>query len=324
MIKQIKIGITMGDPSGIGPEVIAKALTKAGINKLGKIFVIGDKWVFEAVAGRKIHSSNFEFINLNNVIHKGFAFGKIKAEFGKAAMEYLKTALLLLRQKKIDCLVTAPISKEAINMAGYNYNGHTEFLARSYKKQKEDVVMMLLNKYLKIGLVTRHIALSNVSYALNQGAICRAIIATHRALKGYFAIACPKICVAALNPHAGEGGLLGRDEIEVIVPAVKKVKQSIKGIYGPLPADTAFSYAKKGCFDAVVAMYHDQAIIPLKVLDFDSGVNLTLGLGFVRTSPLHGTGFDIAGKNASNSASLINAIKTAVKCTVNLRKKNSR
>jgi 4-hydroxythreonine-4-phosphate dehydrogenase len=180
--------------------------------------------------------------------------------------------------------------------------------------------MMLLNKYLRASLVTRHLALKKISFALTREAIYKTIVITYIALRGYFGIARPKICVAALNPHAGEGGFLGREEIERIRPAITKVRTIAKDVFGPLPADSAYLKAKQGHIDAVVAMYHDQVLIPLKLLDLESGVNLTLGLGFVRTSPLHGTGFDIAGKNIASEASFVSAVKTAVKCTNNLKK----
>ena len=168
--------------------------------------------------------------------------------------------------------------------------------------------------------MTRHLPLNKVSAALNKGMIYKNIIITYKSLINYFGIISPRICVTALNPHAGEAGLLGKEEIKLIIPAIKKIKRIIKDIDGPLPADRAFSAAKKGYFDAVIAMYHDQALIPLKLTDFESGVNITLGLNFVRTSPLHGTGFDIAGKNIASDASLVSAIETAVRCQRNLKK----
>lgn len=325
MREQIKIGITMGDPGGIGAEIIAKIIVMPGINRLGKISVIGDSWVFSKTQSQRSIVKKVEFIDLKNVRRKNFKFGRVRPEHGLAAVEYLKEAVELIKQGKVDCLVTAPISKEAINLAGYKYSGHTEFLAGAFGKNKEDIVMMLLNKYLKISLVTQHLPLQKIISGLNREAIYKTIIITHRALKEYFTLAYPRICVAALNPHAGEGGLLGDEEIEKILPAIKRAKQLIgsvssPAIFGPLPADSAFSAAKQGRFEAVVAMYHDQALIPLKVLDYESGVNLTLGLGFVRTSPLHGTGFDIAGRNLASCKSLIAAIKTAVECTENSRR----
>lgn len=336
----INIGITMGDPAGVGPRIIAKAIVRPGINKLGRILIIGDRWVFSKIpsaggfaCGEKNQKSppeadvlaakkikNLEFIDLNNVPHKNFKFGKVSPEYGQAAMEYLKKAVGLIKEKQIDCLITAPISKQAINLAGYKYGGHTEFLARAFGKKEQALVMMLLNKYFKISLVTRHLALSKVSPALKQQTIYRAIMVTYKALYRYFAIKNPRLCVAALNPHAGERGLLGKQEINLITPAISRARRLIKNISGPLPADTAMSLAAQGRFNAVIAMYHDQALIPLKLLDFDSGVNLTLGLDFVRTSPLHGTGFDIAAKNIANPNSMISAIKIAVECTKNLNR----
>ncbi len=318
----LKVGITMGDPAGIGAEIIAKATSHRQIKKICRISVIGDKWVFDKVKGRASGPKDFQFIDLRNVAHKNFKFGRVKAQYGRASIEYLQKAVELVRKRQIDCLVTAPISKLAINLAGYKYNGHTEFLAQVFRKKKQDLVMMLLNRYLKISLVTRHIALKKLSPALSREQIYKTILVTYNALSSYFAIAQPRICAAALNPHAGEGGLLGMEEIELICPAVKRAAKSIIGISGPLPADSAFSAARQGQFDAVIAMYHDQALIPLKILDCESGVNLTLGLNFVRTSPLHGTGFDIAGKNIAGCGSLTAAIKTALECTWSLRKKD--
>jgi len=316
----VRIGITMGDPAGVGPEIVAKAVSQGGIDKLGKIIIIGDRWVFDKVTNYKLQIPNSKFIDLRNISHKNFKFGKVKGEYGKAAIEYLKQAVNLIKTKKIDCLVTAPISKQAIKLAGYRYNGHTEFLARAFNRPEQDLVMMLFNRYLKISLVTRHLPLNKVGSSLSRKSIYKTIITTYRALGKYFAIKQPVICVAALNPHAGEGGLLGREEAKIILPAIKKAKRIVKKIIGPIPIDTAVSDASQGQFDAVIAMYHDQALIPLKILDFHSGVNITLGLNFVRTSPLHGTAFDIAGKNIASNSSLVSAIKTAVKCTLNLRK----
>lgn len=325
-MEPVKIGITMGDPSGIGPDVIAKALARPGINKLGRFLVIGDKWVFNKITSHtltgtgKSQVTSFEFVDLNNVSHKKFKLGKVRAEFGQAAIEYVRKAVELIKNREIDCLVTAPISKQAVNLAGYRYGGHTEFLARAFGKKSQDLVMMLLNKYLRISLVTRHLALKKISLALSQEAIYKTIVITCAAMRGYFGIAHPRIYVAALNPHAGEGGVLGKEEIEKILPAIKRAKGLTRDILGPLPADSAFSCAKQGKADAVIAMYHDQALIPLKVLDPETGVNLTLGLGFVRTSPLHGTAFDIAGKNIASENSFISAVKTAVECTNNLKR----
>lgn len=316
----LRIGITMGDAAGIGPEVIRKALTRPDINKLGRFLVIGDAWVFKQATRRlPPQAASLEFIDLKNICRRNFKFGRIKKEYGQAAIAYLEKAAQLIKNKQIDCLVTAPLSKASINLAGYKYSGHTEFLARAFHKTKFDLTMLLLNRYLKVGLVTRHIALKEVSRSLSRKAVYKTIIATHAALKNYFNIPCPRISVAAFNPHAAESGLLGAEEKNKILPAIKAARKRLGYLCGPLPADTAFLAASNGRADAVVAMYHDQALIPLKILCTETGVNLTLGLDFVRTSPLHGTAFDIAGKDIASAASFVAAIRTAVECTQNVR-----
>jgi 4-hydroxythreonine-4-phosphate dehydrogenase len=314
---QIKIGITFGDPSGIGPSIIAKALTS--IAGGAKFVLIGDKWVFErAGAGGFSNPQNIKFVDLNNVSHQKFKFGKISAEYGRASIEYLDKALELLLRDQIDCLVTCPISKEAINLAGYRYLGHTEYLAQ--KTGTRNLGMMLLNQDLRFVLVTRHIAIKEVPKSLTKNRIFSATILAQESLKKFFLIKNPRIVVCALNPHASDNGLIGDEESKIILPAIKKLRTKIRHIQGPLPADVAIAKAKNQDYDCVIAMYHDQALIPLKMLGSDTGVNLTLGLDFIRTSPLHGTAFDIAGTNFANPNALIAAIKLAARCTTNLKK----
>jgi len=355
--EKIRVGITMGDPSGIGPAVIAKALPKlAGI---ADFVVIGDKWVFDKIKipklkietvakpqrchceedeGRRSNLKTgllrpfgarndalrglfqrsqiqkFEFIDLNNVKHKNFSFGKIRAEYGKASIEYLDKAIRLLKKGALDCLVTCPISKEAINLAGFHYSGHTEYLAKN--THTEEPVMLLLNKDLKISLVTRHLPLHKVAAQINKERICRVVNLTHNSLKVFFGIQNPGIVVCALNPHASDNGTIGDEENRVIRPAIEKLKKDFNiSAAGPYPADTAIYLAGKKKYDCVIAMYHDQALIPLKISGNNTGVNMTLGLPFVRTSPLHGTAFDIAGNPAlADADSLIAASRLAVKC----------
>lgn len=211
--------------------------------------------------------------------------------------------------------MTAPISKQATSLSGFGFPGHSEYLA--YLVGARDFVMMLANKYIKISLVTRHLSLREVPLQLDKEKIFKTILLTYSGLKRYFAIKEPRIAVCALNPHASDGGLLGREEKEIILPAIAMAKKKVKKISGPLPSDTAFMKAKDGSYDSVVAIYHDQALIPLKILDFSSGVNITLGLPFVRTSPLHGTAFDIAAKFKADPSSLEEAIRWAVRCTLN-------
>jgi 4-hydroxythreonine-4-phosphate dehydrogenase len=246
--------------------------------------------------------------------------GQIKAQYGKASVEYLDKALELLRNKEIDCLVTAPISKEAINKAGFKYSGHTEYFLK--KTGVKEAVMLLLNNKLKFSLVTRHLPIEKVPKALTKEKLYNNILTTYESLKNIFGIKKPRLVVCGLNPHASDNGVIGREENRIIKPVLKKLRDELKlNIDGPLSADAAVASAKEGNYDCVIAMYHDQALIPLKLTDGDSGVNMTLGLPFIRTSPLHGTAFDIARTPVlANPASMIAAIKLAIKCVSNLKK----
>ena len=308
----------MGDPAGIGPAITMKAINK--LKGLADFVVIGDKWVFSQVSGVRCQVSGVKFIDLNNVAHKNFKFGKVKAEYGRASVEYLDKALELVKNNQIDCLVTCPVSKEAINLAEFdNFSGHTEYLAA--RTNIKYFVMMLLNKKLKISLVTRHIPLKDVSSRLNPDKIYQTILLTYRSLKELFLIKNPRIAVCGLNPHASDNGLFGGEENKIIRPALMRLKEIIRNVDGPLPADIAVLKTAQKKYDCVIAMYHDQALIPLKISGAYTGVNLTLGLRFIRTSPLHGTAFDIAGKfNLANPTSLIEAIRLAVICTLNQKK----
>ncbi len=313
---KIKVGITMGDPSGIGPTIIAKALSK--IKGLAEIVVIGDEWVFNRTSYIVHRTSRTKFIDLNNVCRKNFKFGRIKAEYGRAAIEYLDKAMELIKKREIESLVTCPISKEAINLAGFGFYGHTEYLQERTKTK--DIAMMLLNKELKFSLVTRHIPLKSVSGALTKDGLYKNIYITYRALKDLFHIENPRIVICGLNPHASDNGILGREENQLIKPVLNKLRSKVRYIDGPISADAAVLKAKQKKYDCVIAMYHDQALIPLKLLGSETGVNLTLGLPFIRTSPLHGTAFDIAETFSADPSSLIEAIKLAIKCTLNLKR----
>ena len=316
----IRAGLTIGDPAGIGPAIALKAL-KALKGKI-RITLVGSGFVLGKTARLlKLKSLAAEMIDLDNVKPGVFAFGRMSAECGKASLEYLDTALGLLKNNQIDCLVTCPISKEAVNLAGARFLGHTEYLAE--RTGSNDPAMMLVNKKLKFSLVTRHIPLKDVCGRLTARALRDNILAAVKGLNSLFFIAKPRIVVCGLNPHASDNGLIGSEEKRLIIPVIQKLKREIRGavIEGPLPADVAISQAARGSFDCVIALYHDQALIPLKLTDFDSGVNLTLGLPFVRTSPLHGTAFDIAHRPAlANPNSLIAAINLAVKCASNQKK----
>lgn len=305
--------ITAGDPAGVGPEIILRALKKPSLFKSTIPLVIGDYGIFRKTAKTLKLSmpSGLNFMDLKNVSRKSFRFGVSKSAFGRASMEYLACGTSIAKSQKKAALVTAPINKASINRAGFRFSGHTEFLRR-FAESKE-VTMMLVGGGLRVSLATRHIALADIPKRLSQKIIIRTTEHTYRALKKLFGIKRPRIGIAALNPHAGEEGLLGDEEKRVILPAAKELKRRMKGVAGPFPADTLFYKAHKGMLDAVVCMYHDQGLIPLKMLAFERGVNLTIGLPFIRTSPDHGTAFDIAGKGKANPSSMIEAIKLAVK-----------
>ncbi len=305
----IIIGITMGDPSGVGAEVIAKAIGNLRPLKAVKFLLIGDKFVFNKFI--KKLPENYRILDLNNVRRANFAFGKISPNLGKASLEYLEIACDLLKNRAIDALVTAPVSKEAISLSGKKFLGHTEYLAKEFKVK--NFVMMFAADNLKVSLVTRHIPLNRVARSINARNIYRTILITRKYLKAHFKIKNPKIAVCGINPHAGDGGILGEEEELIIKPAIKRARKKFKNISGPYPSDTIFHSALNGKFDAVIAMYHDQAMIPVKLLNFKNAVNLTLGLPFIRTSPSHGTAFDIAGKNLADESSMVEAIKLACK-----------
>lgn len=300
----------MGDPSGIGPEVVVKALSDKNISNLAHITVIGDYFVIEKAKKNLKVKTDFSLLDLSNVPQNNFSHGQIRPSFGKAAMEYIDRAISILKGGEADALITAPVNKSSVRSAGFNdFEGHTEYLAA--RTGVKGFAMMFVGKNLKITLVTRHIALKDVPRSISTDSVYKTIMITADYLKKYFKLNSPRIGVAALNPHAGDNGLFGDEENRVIVPAIKKSLSALKNIYGPVPPDAIFYEALTGKFDAVVAMYHDQALAPFKTLYFRDGVNLTLGLPFVRTSPDHGTAFDIAGKGVADPASMKEAILLA-------------
>ncbi len=316
---KIKVGITMGDPSGIGPVITLKAIDK--LKGLFDFVIIGDKGVLNRAPNFKLPTSNCKLVDLKNINYKSFSFGKVKPEYGKASIQYLDKAVELIKAGEIDCIVTCPISKEAINLAGFRYSGHTEYF--SDRTSTKNFVMMLLNPEIKISLVTRHIALKKVPAFITEENICSTVMLTFNSLRRLFSVGKPRIAVCGLNPHASDNGLIGNEENQVIIPAIKRLAPEIKHIAGPLSADVAIAKTRQKEYDCAIAMYHDQALIPLKVLGDSLGVNITLGLPFIRTSPLHGVAFDLA-KTAANSAkpdSLIEAIKLAARCAANLKKR---
>ncbi len=319
------IGITMGDPAGIGPEICAKALTSGEIKNIADCVVIGDRRSIRQglkIAGtpgieinsiKKVSEAKFlpktiDVLDLNNADPAKIRPGHVSRLAGKAAAEYLEKAIQLAKNGEIDAITTAPINKEAIRKAGYRFQGHTEILAARTKTK--DYAMLFVSDKLWVMLVTTHLPLRAVSKHLNKKKIVKIIKMAHETLSRVRERK-PRIGVAGLNPHAGEAGIFGNEEKKIIRPAVEEARKLGIDVKGPISPDAIFYLANSGMFDIVIAMYHDQGLIPLKLLSFNRSVNVTVGLPFVRTSVDHGTGFDIVGKGWANPGSLIEAVKVA-------------
>lgn len=324
--EKAKIAITMGDPSGIGPEIILKSFERPAVSNSG-VFVIGDYNVMKAgYDSLKIRSFILnrisdinEFSDSNRVLNvmdlklinmKELCPGKVQSISGNAAFEAIKKAVDLAKNKVVRAIVTAPLNKEALHIAGHNYPGHTELLASL--TETKDYAMLLYDKKLSVIHVSTHVSLLEAINGLRKERIESVIVLAHGIMKKLCAHE-PRIAVAGLNPHAGENGLFGKEEINEIVPAIKKMKGIGINVEGPLPPDTVFLLAVKGKYDIVVAMYHDQGHIPLKLLGFNTGVNVTVGLPFVRTSVDHGTAFEIAWKGLADERSMVEAIRLSKK-----------
>ena len=321
------LGITMGDPSGIGPEVIAKALAMPTVYRFCRPIVIGSLPVMREtiqqlrvplkvvpLSGHNLPGPRSGCLSVLDPLESPlgrFPLGTVSKKTGAASVAFILKAVHLAQAGCIDAIVTGPINKEAINLAGYHYPGHTELLA-DITKSKE-VGMMIVGGPLKIMFVTTHVALRQLPDSLSANGILRSIRLADRAMKEYFGVPKPRIGVAALNPHGGEGGLFGEDERLNILPATRRARRMRIEASDPLPADTLFGKTIRGEFDAVVAMYHDQGLIPLKMVAFGECVNLTVGLPIIRTSVDHGTAYDIVGKGVADCGSLIQAIKMAAR-----------
>jgi len=321
----------MGDPAGIGPEVIAKALSGTHLRSVCRSIVIGSFPVMERTIKAlklklnvvRVHGHETVALRRGTVAVldpletplQTFKSGIAAAETGAASVAFIKKAVELAQIGCIDGMVTAPINKEAINMAGCRYPGHTELLADLTHANESG--MMIVGGPLRIMFVTTHVAIRDLSALLTQAKIEKAIRLAQLALTTLFGIKRPRIGVAALNPHAGEHGLFGDEEARIILPASRATQKQGILASDPLPADTLFGKAAKGSFDGVVALYHDQGLIPLKLVAFGTCVNLTVGLPIIRTSVDHGTAFDIVGKGVADPGSLIEAIKLAAKITQN-------
>ncbi|MBA7523998.1 D-erythronate 4-phosphate dehydrogenase [subsurface metagenome] len=326
-----KIVITMGDSAGVGPEVIVKALSLPETYKICQPIVIGDAKVLASVLQfskslasegelrlnpiKDIRKARFNYgvidlFDLGNIDIDRLKPGKVDPMCGKATFEYIKKGSEIVKNGGAEGMVTAPLCKKSMEDAGFSYPGHTELLAEL--TGTKDFAMMLVGGNLRVVLVTRHLPLKEVASSLSKQKVLLAIRLGVEAMKA-LGIDSPKVGVCALNPHAGEWGILGKEEIETIIPAIEEARKEGIAINGPLPSDKGFYDTAGGRYDLAIAMYHDQGQVPVKLLSYTKSVNVTLGLPFVRTSPCHGTGFDIAGQNKANPQSFIEAIKLAAK-----------
>lgn len=328
------LGITMGDATGCGPEIIVKSLAEASFYEMSRLFVIGDAKIMRRAVG--IVGSSLKVRTVDSIAAAGkeagvidvldfdnlpvdLPFATVDARAGKAAYEYVAKGVDMAMVGQIDAIVTAPLNKEAMNLGGYHYAGHTEILGAL--SGTRDYAMMLVGGPLRVIHVSTHVSLREACNRTKQARVLKVIELADESCK-LLGIAEPRVAVAGLNPHAGEAGMFGTEEIEEIIPAIEAAKA--KGICatGPIAPDTVFyRTALKGHFDIVVCMYHDQGHIPMKVLSFETGVNVTVGLPFIRTSVDHGTAFGKAGKGTADHRSLNESILLGAKMAETRREK---
>lgn len=319
------IGISIGDFNGIGPEVILKAVGGNRLNKICTPVIYGSgkvinryrqlldikDWQFFTI--QKIEQVNHKQVNVINCMNDQnleVQPGVVSPEAGKLAFESLKRAVEDLKLGKIDALVTAPINKHNIQSDDFKFPGHTEYLADAFGVNQE--LMFMVSDELKIGVATGHLPLEDVKKQISKELIIKKLDQIKSSLIRDFGKQKPRIAVLGLNPHAGENGLLGNEEKDIIQPALNEYKKKGNLVFGPFPADGFFGTSAWKSYDAVLAMYHDQGLMPFKMIAFEDGVNFTAGLPKVRTSPDHGTAYDIAGKNIADESSMLNAIYMAI------------
>ncbi len=324
------IGITIGDPAGIGSEVTLKCVAHPSVSEICHPLVVGDARLLRRLSDEYRLPFPFRVIkqrervdrkltaplllNLDNLPPQ-IEMGSVRKEYGRAAGEYIEVAVSLALKGEIDALVTGPINKKAFRLGGYDYSGHTEYLAAL--TGSNSYAMMFVAESLRVTFLTTHLSLSEIVHQVKKEKIIPLVRLTNREMKR-FGFSRPRIAIAGLNPHAGENGMFGREEAEEIIPAVKECQKEGIDIKGPYPADVLFSSNKRGeLYDVIIALYHDQGLIPVKLHDFQKAVNITLGLPIIRTSVGHGTAFDIAGKGIADPTNMIEAIKLAVAITRN-------
>ena len=320
------IGVTMGDPAGIGPEIVVKTLADAELRQRARFIVYGMNellayaadlaeldvsWWRDAYNGRlRAYGHEAVVVDYDHFSMLGTSVRGPSKEGGRASMRFCLDAIEAAQRGILDAVVTAPIAKQSWHMAGYRYPGHTELFAERTGARQH--AMMFAGGPLRVALATVHVGLNSLWGVLNIGAVFRPIELLHQALIEWFDVANPHIAICGLNPHAGEGGAFGDEEQRLIEPAMRMAREQGINCTGPYAADTVFLRALKGEFDAVVALYHDQGLIPVKLIAFDTSVNLTLGLPILRTSPDHGPACDIAGKNKARPSSMKSAVAMAI------------
>jgi 4-hydroxythreonine-4-phosphate dehydrogenase len=320
------LALTLGDPAGIGPDITLLAFEARRATSIPPFVLLGDPAVLverasalgltvriEPIADIAVTSSVFAdaLPVLPLQVASPVTAGRPNSANAAIVQQSIERSVALVRSGAASAVVTNPISKATLASAGFGFPGHTEFLAALAGREASDAVMMLIGEGLKVVPVTIHMPLKDVFGALSTGRILKTLEITARDVARYFGVARPRIAVTGLNPHAGEDGTMGREEIEVIVPAIAAAQRQGLDVTGPYPADTLFHAEARKSYDVAVAMYHDQALIPVKTLAFDTGVNVTLGLPFVRTSPDHGTAFALAGTGKARPNSLIEALRLA-------------
>jgi 4-hydroxythreonine-4-phosphate dehydrogenase len=320
-IAEPPIAIALGDPSGIGPEITAKAWVARGIQNLPSFFAVGDVRSIEAVWRGPVtritdpsHAAHVfpDALPVMQVEDAGpIVPGEPNAEGARCALASVEIAIGLARSGAAGALVTGPVSKAQLYDIGFTHPGQTEFIAERCGIAAANAVMMLAGPSLRVVPVTTHIALGDVAATLSPELIACKARATAKGLIRNFGVSNPRLAFAGFNPHAGESGQMGREEIEIIIPAIEQLRSEGIDAQGPFAADGMFQARKRATYDAAICCYHDQALIPLKTLHFDDGVNITLGLPIVRTSPDHGTAFNIAGKGQAEPGAMIAAIRMA-------------
>ena len=320
----IRVAITQGDTNGVGYEVILKAFQDPAILELCTPIIYGSPKIIAFHKKALNLDLNFTIINKANEARDGrvnlltchdddtkVELGQPSAEAGRAALCALDRAMTDYRSGLYDVLVTAPINKATIQSPGFNFPGHTEYIETSVG-EGEKALMILMNEMLRVALVTTHLPIKDIAKAITKEAIIEKATIFHKSLRRDFRISCPRIAILSLNPHAGDDGLLGAEEKNIIIPAIEQLAESGIQAFGPFPADGFFGSGNYNYFDGILAMYHDQGLAPFKTIALDDGVNYTAGLPIIRTSPDHGTAFDIAGQGKANENSLRQAIYTAI------------